>query len=671
MCLGAGPFARFDPADRTWTLGNEQITAVFELDPQGRFRFASLASAAGDQWRAADPPAAPFSVTAEDLVVDGSSSFRLVSESSEPVDRGGLRQTIVLDHLELPVRLRFEAEVYPELPVLRHRTWLENRGVRSFTVTEANMVNWRLAAGGRSFRAFQVNQWVKGGRAGNFEPIETAVMLDGPAAEVYSGAHAQHCAWLAARDGANRGLVLGWEFDGRALIRLRQRSPGGALVITGGPEGLFHPVAPGQQFLIPGAFIGLFRGDWDTASYLTHRFTEAALARPIPDPEAFPYLIWDSWAYDQDIDEKIIRRAADNARRIGVEVMVLDLGWARAIGDWREDPAKFPGGLRALSDYVRSLGMKFGLHFALTEASPEAPMLRRNPEWFANDQTWYYRAQPLCLSHRPAREWIIGEAVRMIREYGVDWLLIDGENMVKRCTRANHSHDPNDSNYSNAVDGLNYVVDAIQRQAPQVLWENCQDGGNMMTFSMVQRFVTSIAADEYGPLWTRQAVHGVTYPFPPRYADRYMPEGVLDDSATLSYMFGGPWILMNRLADWTGQQLDKAAAQVALYKRLRRTIRDGRVYHLSLRPAESRTDAIQSFDAASGSAVIFVYREQSPAASRLVRPRGLRPGDLYRVRFEQHPRSFLATGAELVSDGIPVPLPTPHSADIVYIDPAQ
>lgn len=669
--VAAEPFADFDAAARRWTLGNEQVSIVFQLTNEGQFRFVRLSDhGAGADWAApADVAVAPFSIELEGFSVDGSGPYRLISQGASEIDRGGLRQSIVIEHLNVPVRVRFEAEVYQDQPVVRYRSWLENRGSRRFWVSEARMVNWQFQDGGRSFRSFRVNQWVRAGKGGNFETIDALVEPDAAPLEVYSGAHGQHCAWLVTRDTANRGLLLGWEFDGRARIQLRHRKASGFLEIAGGPEDLSHPVAPGEQFLTPGAFLGVFRGDWDEASFRTHRFVEAVLARPMPQDSNFPYVMWDSWGYDQEINGEVLKRTARVAARMGIEVLVLDLGWARAVGDWRADPAKFPSGLKDLSDYVHSLGMKFGLHLAFVQASSSAPMLRAHPEWFASDPADYYGARSLCLSHRPVRDWITNEILRVIREYGVDWILQDGENMVKRCARENHTHDPDDSNYSNAVDGLDAVLDAVQRAEPGVLWENVEDGGNMMTFSMVQRYDTSIAADDSGPLTTRQATHGVTFPFPTRYADRYMPENELNGYITRSYMFGGPWIFMNKIAGWSEEQIEYAASQIALYKQLRRRIRDGRVYHLSARPEESRTDAIQSMDPVTGSALVFVYREVSTAAQRVVRPRGLVAERLYVVSFEESPERLLVSGSSLMRDGIRVPLPESRSAEIVYIEP--
>jgi alpha-galactosidase len=325
--------------------------------------------------------------------------------------------------------------------------------------------------------------------------------------------------------------------------------------------------------------------------------------------------------------------------------------------------------MRALSDYVRSLGMKFGLHFAFAEAMKTSPVLRGNPDWTSSRTYGYFEAESLCLSHRPVRDWIISEAVRMIDEYGVDWILQDGENMVKTCTKTTHSHDPADSNFSNAVDGLNAAITAIQERRPRVIWENCEDGGNMMTFNMLRRYHTSIAADDSGPLTTRQAIYGITYPFPPRYADRYMPDEELGIYTTRSFMFGGPWIFMNRLEQMRDQDLETAAKEIRLYKSIRRHIRNGKVFHLTSRPAETSWDALQSYDPETGSSIVIVCRADTRTLPRVLL-KGLDPVRTYHVRFQQDHRHLVMTGRQLMRAGIAMmAMNSRWSSDIVFVEP--
>ena len=109
-----------------------------------------------------------------------------------------------------------------------------------------------------------------------------------------------------------------------------------------------------------------------------------------------------------------------------------------------------------------------------------------------------------------------------------------------------------------------------------------------MTFNMVKSYVTSITNDASGSLPSRRAVYGATYPFPPRYAERYMPESDgLSPYATHSYRFGGPWVLMTRLAELSPDQTGFLKNQILLYKNQRMDIASGKVFQLPYRTGPS------------------------------------------------------------------------------------
>jgi alpha-galactosidase len=219
------------------------------------------------------------------------------------------------------------------------------------------------------------------------------------------------------------------------------------------------------------------------------------------------------------------------------------------------------------------------------------------------------------------------------------------------------------------VDGINAVVAAIQQKRSDTHWENCEDGGSMMTFNMVKNYVTSIATDTTSALASRQSVYGVTCPFPPRYSDRYMSEQELDTYATRSFMFGGPRIFMNRLAEMGPEQLAFAASEIAAYKVMRARIRGGKVFHLTGRPEEGEIDAIQGYDETTDSAVAVVTRGRTPRSSLTLRLRGLDPQSLYRVRFQTDQRELIRSGAQLMGAGVRVALPSILSAEVVFVDP--
>lgn len=662
--------AGFDANQNTWTISNGVVEAVFQLTPDGHFVTRSIASLqSGDLWLAAPgQPSSPIHFQAGSDVFDAQRQYTLASQYSEPVSPSGIRQIIVLNDATGAARIRLVISVYDNQPVIRYNFTYTNLTPMPQYVTAIDMVPFAFADFGQRYTAMRVNQWSVGTVPANFEQSQNVLDLTGAAIEVFSGAHGTHCGWLAVRDSTARGLFAGWEFDGRAKTTVQQMGAQGYVQFNSQVLDLNHAVASGADFETPAGFVGLFHGDFDEAGYRTQSFTEAVLAVPMPGQAVFPFVAWDSWAYTDQINESILKQNADIAASMGIELFLVDLGWARSIGDWYEDPAKFPHGLAAVADYVHSLGMKFGVHFVPAEADPASWVLTANPDWTSSENDNYHGAVSLCLAHQPAQQWVIQQALHIIDDYHVDWILQDGENMVKQCTRTDHTHDPNDSNYANSVQGINAVVAAVQKARPNVLWENCENGGNMMTFNMVQHYVTSITNDASGDLPARQAAYGATFPFSPRFAERYMPPSDgLTPYATHSYMFGGNWVLMNQLPSLSADDAGYLALEIANYKAQRTKIAGGKVFHI-LAPGTSGIDAIQSYNAAQDASVAVVTRSAGGTPTYEFRPQGLNPDVRYTVTFEVSPSAYSMPGSQLMTSGVRVELPVPYSSEIVHID---
>jgi len=85
-----------------------------------------------------------------------------------------------------------------------------------------------------------------------------------------------------------------------------------------------------------------------------------------------PPMGWNSWnAFEKDIDEAKIKAIADamvasGMREAGYTYLVIDDAWMAKDRDKDgrlvADPVKFPGGMKAIGDYVHSKGLKFGLY---------------------------------------------------------------------------------------------------------------------------------------------------------------------------------------------------------------------------------------------------------------------------------------------------------------------
>ena len=85
-----------------------------------------------------------------------------------------------------------------------------------------------------------------------------------------------------------------------------------------------------------------------------------------------PPMGWNSWnTFGEHIHEDLVRETADaflfaGLKDAGYQYVVIDDLWHLRERDARgrmiPDVAKFPGGIKALADYVHGLGLKFGMY---------------------------------------------------------------------------------------------------------------------------------------------------------------------------------------------------------------------------------------------------------------------------------------------------------------------
>lgn len=84
-----------------------------------------------------------------------------------------------------------------------------------------------------------------------------------------------------------------------------------------------------------------------------------------------PPMGWNSWnTFGKDISEKLIMEITDTIvndgyKSAGYEYIIIDDCWSlkeRVNGNLRADPKLFPNGIKYLSDYIHSKGLKFGMY---------------------------------------------------------------------------------------------------------------------------------------------------------------------------------------------------------------------------------------------------------------------------------------------------------------------
>jgi hypothetical protein len=499
--------------------------------------------------------------------------------------------------------------------------------------------------------------------------------------------------WTSVQDvDGRRGWYVGVEFTARVALAIRA-DPEKLHVeigLQGDPNTRFITrLMPGETFEMPPAFLGCYEGDVDDGANRLRRWVRANLVPKSADAR-YPLLVNNSWGSGMAVDESLARRMIDDSAELGLEMFHIDAGWFRTVGDWRSNPNKFPNGLTPIADYAHRRGLKFGLWVGWTQGGDKVDssghhqiMSVLDPfmaNWFPHDVPDGWKAkdftgQTVCLGEPRAVEWCLNTLRPIIKDAKLDLLEHDQVMVIDDCGRDMHRHtrSPVDVGYR-AAQGYYKVYDTLRAENPDLLFENCVNGGHMVDYGAVRRCHYISITDTYDPLSNRRAFYDASYALPPAMCECYVAQVPTPDLSRFLYMLRsgmmGWCTIMTDTGKWTPRQHEAARKQFVLYKeRLRPLIRSADLYHVSERPDGVRWDGIEYFDPATGRGVLFAFRGTTNEEEHEFRLRGLDAGKSYVLSFEDRTsETIIRAGAALMKAGVRVKLPATQSSEIVHIE---
>jgi alpha-galactosidase len=235
-----------------------------------------------------------------------------------------------------------------------------------------------------------------------------------------------------------------------------------------------------------------------------------------------------------------------------------------------------------------------------------------------------------------------------------------------------HTHSRVDEGYRSA-EGYYRVYDTLRAENPDLLFENCVNGGHMIDYGALRRCHYISITDTYDPLSNRRAFYDAAYALPPATCECYIQNIQVRNLAHFKYMLRsgmmGWCTIMADTTRWTPEQHDAAKSQFALFKkRLRPLIREADLYHVSDRPDGVHWDAMQYFDPRSGQGVLFAFHGKgADEPEHTFHLKGLEASAKYAMSAEDGTiQSAEFTGGELATKGIRLQLP-PETSEIVHI----
>jgi alpha-galactosidase len=343
-------------------------------------------------------------------------------------------------------------------------------------------------------------------------------------------------------------------------------------------------------------------------------------------------------------------------------------------GTWEPDPAKFPRGLRAVSDYARSKGVRTIVWFEPERVTRGSWLYEHHPEWLLTpppnqgDQSYDKDWRLLNLGDPAARSWLIEHVDQLIKNQGIDLYRQDFNMDPLNFWRAHDAEDRQGITEIRYVTGYLEYWDALRLRHPDLPIDSCASGGRRNDLETLRRAVPLTRSDyllqiEQGePLGQQSQTYGMALWIP------YFGTG---DSGFDAYTFRsqmcpaivGTWDM--RLKDIPYALLRQMLAQWKLI---------GDYYfgdYYPITPYSLANDQWMAWqfdrpDLGAGMVQVF-RRSKSPYESARLPLMGLDPGAVYRVVNLDTPSPKQFTGSELMEGGLPVMLNArPDSGVIVY-----
>jgi alpha-galactosidase len=336
-----------------------------------------------------------------------------------------------------------------------------------------------------------------------------------------------------------------------------------------------------------------------------------------------------------------------------------------------EDRTRFPSGLRALADYVRSKGMQFGLWFEPERTGPESLLARQHPDWiiYAPKRKWGV----VNFGKPEVQEYFEKTLDRFINEYGLRYVRWDNNSEL-----LDYWSDPPGRGGITQIrhlEGVHRVEEWVLEHHPDLIFENCAGGGQRIDLQSLTRRQTIWISDQtMDPDIVRFHLEGLNnfvtgnrqmVAFSPPISTYQKPGFNFPDIAFQSY-FGGAFGTAGRLQDWPQQLRLQVRKHVEAYKKVRRFLADD--YYLLMPQARTLEgwEGWQFQDPKAQEGFVQAFRMRSPNASQKLVLHGLDTNARYEFSDVYTGKTFKISGNQLALDGLEFNLSQNSSQVLLY-----
>lgn len=430
---------------------------------------------------------------------------------------------------------------------------------------------------------------------------------------------------------------------------------------------------PGKTFTTPKMIFGSCQEGRDGAAQRLHAYTRQEVLRKEKRHQLRPVL-YNSWfATEFNINLQQQLELAKIARDIGVELFVIDDGWFQGrnndkagLGDWRPDENKFPQGLQPLIEAVNDLGMDFGIWIEPEMVNADSDLYRAHPEWvlhYSSRTAHEHRNQlMLNLAREDVCKYLLETFTDLFKKNDIKFVKWD---MNRQISEPGWSDAPKDKQREvriRYVENLMQLIDTLQQEFPDILFETCCGGGARINLQILSRMDQGWPSDNTCPVDRVMMQYGYLNAFPANTMVNWVTD--VDwhrEQPSLDYRFDvsmcGVLGVGADITKWSPEERKMAARKITQYKTIRPIVQGGIAYRL-VNPFKEPRAMIEYVLTDRSQAVVFLYNmwdtlygsNDTAIKKRSIPLKGLDPGAIYMLQGD-YEGTF--TGESLMNRGLP------------------
>ncbi|GAD16118.1 alpha-galactosidase [Lentilactobacillus otakiensis] len=345
-----------------------------------------------------------------------------------------------------------------------------------------------------------------------------------------TSSHQQNPFMMLARPNTDdaSGSVFGFNlvYSGNFADQIQVDQYDTSRVIVGiNPAEFAWNLKPGDKFQTPEAVLSYTDAGMNQLSQQMGAFYQNHLVNQRFAHEERPTLINNWEATFMDFDENKLLDFAKTAKKLGLEMFVLDDGWFghrnadnSSLGDWFVNQPKFPSGFDKFANQIHELGLKFGLWFEPEMISIDSELYKEHPDWLINAPGRHAsperRQFVLDMTRPEVVDYLFDAMSKIIDMTKLDYIKWDMNRNITETYSSKLSADDQLEMPHRYILGVYQLYDRLVKAYPDVLFESCSSGGGRFDLGMMYYAPQAWTSDDTDAVERMLIQFGTSYGYP-------------------------------------------------------------------------------------------------------------------------------------------------------------